>query len=171
MPSAAYPAGVDEAALTVLLGAVMLVGLAGVVVPVLPGTGLVLVAGIAWAALVVDGGVTRWLVVGVMAVLFTVGTVLKYALPGRQMKGSLPRPTLLLAAVGAVVGFFLLPPLGLLVGGFVGVYLGETSRLGPGGDAWRSTLQVLRAVGLGMLAELGAAVLMVGIWLLGVLLV
>jgi uncharacterized protein len=168
---AAYPARVDDTALTVLLGVVMLVGVAGVVVPVLPGTGLVLGAGIAWAVLVVDGGVTRWLVVGVMAVLFTVGTVMKYALPGRHMSGSLPRRTLALAAVGAVVGFFLLPPLGLLVGGVVGVYLGEASRLGPGGDAWRSTVQVLKAVGLGVLAELVAAVLMVGTWLLGLLLV
>ncbi len=160
----------DDTALTVLLGLVMLVGLAGVVLPVLPGTLLVLGAGIAWAVLVVDGGATRWVVVGVMAVLFLVGTVLKYALPGRRLQGTLPRRTVLLAAVGAVVGFVLLPPLGLLLGGVAGTYVGEVSRLGAGAEARRSTVRVLKAIGVGVLAELTAGVLMVGTWLLGVLL-
>jgi uncharacterized protein len=157
--------------LTVLVGLTMLVGLIGVVVPVLPGTALILAAAFAWALLVVDGGATRWVVIGVMAVLFVVGTVLKYALPGRRLQGSLPRRTLLLAGVGAVLGFFLLPPLGLLLGGVAGVYLGEAQRLGPGAPARRSTVQVLKAVGVGILAELTAAVLMVGTWLLGLLVV
>jgi uncharacterized protein len=157
--------------LTVLVGLTMLVGLVGVVVPVLPGTALILAAAFAWALLVVDGGATRWVVFGVMAVLFVVGTVLKYALPGRRLQGSLPRRTLLLAGVGAVLGFFLLPPLGLLLGGVAGVYLGEAQRLGPGAPARRSTVQVLKAVGVGILAELTAAVLMVATWLLGLLVV
>jgi uncharacterized protein len=160
----------DDTVLTVLLGLAMLVGLFGIVVPVLPGTALVLGAGIAWAAFVADGG-GAWAVVGVMAVLFVVGTVMKYALPGRQMKGSLPRRTVLLAAAGAVVGFFLLPPLGLLIGGVVGTYLGEASRLGHGPQARQSTGRVLKAVGLGMLAELVAGVLMVLTWLLGLMVV
>jgi uncharacterized protein len=156
---------------TVLLGLTMLVGMLGVVVPVLPGTLLILAAGFTWALLVVDGGTTRWAVVGVMTVLFALGTVLKYALPGRRLKGSLPRRTMLLAGLGAVVGFFLLPPLGLLLGGVLGVYVGEAQRLGPGAPARRSTVQVLKAVGVGILAELAAAVLMVGTWLIGLLVV
>ena len=154
---------------TALVGLVMLVGLAGVLVPLLPGTALVLAAGIGWAALVVDGGSTRWVVVAVMAALFVAGLVLKYALPGRHLVGSLPRRTLLLGAAGAAVGFFLLPPLGLLIGGVAGVYLAEVQR--DRRTAWRSTVQVLKAVGLGVLAELTAAVLMVGTWLVGVILV
>jgi uncharacterized protein YqgC (DUF456 family) len=154
---------------TFLLALVMLVGLVGVVVPLLPGTALVLAAGVAWAALVVDGGTTRWLVVAVMAALFLVGLVLKYALPGRQLAGSLPRRTLLLGAVGAGVGFVLLPPLGLLLGGVLGVYVAEAQRHRAG--AWRSTVQVLRAVGIGILAELTAGVLMIATWLVGVVLV
>ena len=154
-----------------LVGLAMLVGLVGVVVPVLPGTALILAAGVAWALLVVDDGATRWVVVAALAVLFVVGAVLKYALPGRRLKGQLPRRTLLVAGVGALVGLFLLPPFGLLLGGVGGAYLAETQRLGPGAEAWRSTVGVLKAVGLGVLAELTAAVLMVGTWLLGLVLV
>ena len=156
---------------TVLVGLVMLVGLVGVLLPLLPGTALILAAGVGWAVLVVEEGTTRWVVVGAMTVLLLGGMVLKYALPGRSMAGRLPRRTLALGAVGAGVGFVLLPPLGLLLGGTLGVYLAEAQRSSDRGEAWRSTLQVLKAVGLGMLAELTAGVLMVGTWLLGVWLV
>ena len=152
---------------SVLIGLVMLVGLIGVVVPVLPGTALVLAAGVAWAALVVQTGVARWVVVAVMAGLFVAGLVLKYALPGRRLAGELPRSTLLLAGAGAVVGFVVLPPLGLLLGGVAGTYLAESRRLGAGPEARRSTVRVLRAVGIGVLAELTAGVAMVATWLVG----
>lgn len=150
-----------------LVGLVMLVGLVGVVVPVLPGTALVLAAGVAWATLVVEDGTGRWVVVGVMAALFVAGLVAKVALPGRRLSGSLPRATLLAAGAGAVLGLLLLPPLGLLLGGVAGTYLAESRRLGAGPEARRSTAQVLRAVGVGVLAELAAGVLMVATWLVG----
>jgi hypothetical protein len=47
------------------------------------------------------------------------------------------------------------------------VYVAEARRHGNGPEARRSTVQVLKAVGLGILAELTAAVLMVGTWLVG----
>lgn len=153
-----------------LVAFVMVVGLVGVFVPGLPGTFLILAAGLAWALLVESQGSGRWVVVGVMAVLFVVGAVAKYALPGRRLSGQLPRSTLLLGAGGAVVGLVLLPPFGLVLGGVLGVYLAEVRRLGPGPPARRSTVEVLKAVGLGMLAELTAGVLMVGTWVVGVVL-
>ena len=150
-----------------LIGLVMLVGLVGVVVPVLPGTALVLAAGVAWATLVVDDGTGRWVVVGIMTALFVAGLVLKVALPGRRMSGELPRSTLLLTGVGAAVGVVVLPPLGLLLGAVVGTYVAEARRLGPGAPARASTLRVLKAIGLGVLAELTAALLMIATWLVG----
>jgi uncharacterized protein len=152
----------------VLVGLAMLVGLVGVVVPVLPGSLLVLASGVVWALVVVDHGSVRWTVVAVMAVLFVVGLVAKVVLPGRRLSGRLPRSTLVVAAVAAAVGFFLLPPLGLLVGGVLGAYLAEVRRLGFGEQSWRSTVEVLTAVGISVLVELTAAVLMVATWLVGV---
>jgi uncharacterized protein len=152
---------------TALVGLAMLVGLVGVVLPVLPGTLLILAAGIAWAVLVAESGTGRWVVVGVMAVLFVLGAVAKYALPGRRLSGQLPRSTLMSGGLGAVVGFVVLPPLGLLIGGVLGTYLAEVRRVGPGPQARRSTVEVLKAIGLGILAELTAGVLMVATWLVG----
>lgn len=149
----------------VLVGLAMLVGLVGVVVPLLPGTALVLAAGVVWAVMSEADG--RWLVVTVMTALFLAGFAAKYALPGRRLSGQLPRRTLVHGGFGALVGFFLLPPLGLLVGGVAGTYLAEAARVGHGPQARASTVHVLKAVGLGLLAELTAGVLMVGVWLLG----
>jgi len=101
---------------TLLVGLVMLVGLVGVLLPLLPGTALILAAGAGWAVLVVGEGTARWVVVAVMALLLAVGMVLKYALPGRRLQGQLPRRTLLIAGVAAVAGLFLLAvPLVLLL--------------------------------------------------------
>ncbi len=152
---------------SLLVGVVMVVGLFGVVIPLLPGTALILAAGLAWALLVVEEGSGRWVVVGIMAALFLGGFALKYALPGKRLSGQLPRTTLLYGGVAAVVGFFLFPPFGLLIGGVVGVYVGEARRYGNGPEARRGTVQVLQAVGLGILAELTAAVLMIATWLGG----
>jgi len=147
----------------------MVVGLLGVVVPLLPGTALILAAGVAWAVLVQEDGTGRWVVVAVMTALLVAGIAAKYALPSKRLAGRLPRSTLLAGGVGAVVGFLLLPPLGLVLGGVAGVYLAEARRVGGGAQARRSTGQVLQAVGLGILAELTAGLLMVGTWLVGVL--
>jgi uncharacterized membrane protein YeaQ/YmgE (transglycosylase-associated protein family) len=103
-----------------------------------------------------------------MAALFVVGLVAKYALPGRRLAGRLPRSTLVVGAVGAVVGLVVLPPVGFLVGGVVGVYLAEVQRVGFGVESRRSTVAVLGAIGVGVLAELTAGVLMVATWLVAV---
>jgi uncharacterized protein YqgC (DUF456 family) len=142
---------------------VMVVGVVGVVVPVLPGLLLVWAAGLFWAW--ADGGGWRWGVAAVLTVLAVAGTVAKYALPARRAatEGA-PRTTLLLAAAGALVGAFVIPVLGLVVGGVGVLYLAELRRLGDGRTAWSSTRATLVAVGIGMLVELVTAVLMVATW-------
>ena len=68
---------------TELLVAVLIaVGIAGIIVPVLPGTLLVLAAILVWALEV--GTSTGWLVLAVCAVLLIGGSVVKYLVPGRR---------------------------------------------------------------------------------------
>lgn len=153
-----------------LIALVMLVGVVGVLVPVLPGLALVWLAGLVWVWL--DGaGPVRIAVGFLLTLLLVVGTVAKYALPARSATGAgAPRSTLLLGAAGAVVGFFLIPVVGAVVGGVGAVFLAELARLPDARAAWRSTWAVLRAVGIGMLVELATALLMVGTWTIAVLL-
>ena len=152
---------------TELLVAVLIaVGIAGIIVPVLPGTLLVLAAILVWALEV--GTSTGWLVFAVCATLLVGGSVVKYLVPGRRLKASgVPHRTLLVGALLAFVGFFVIPLVGMFVGFVLGVYVAERARVGAAG-AWPSTLGALRAVGVSILIELVAAFLAALTWVVGV---
>jgi uncharacterized protein YqgC (DUF456 family) len=150
-----------------LVGAAVLVGLVGVVVPVLPGSVLVLGAVLVWAA--VTGTVAGWGVLALVTVLLATGAVVKYVVPGRRLRTEgVPHRTLVLGGVVGVVGFFVVPLVGLVLGFVVGVYLSELQRVGRD-RAWRSTRAALRAVGVSVLIELTAALAAAGTWLVGAL--
>lgn len=158
-----------EIGVLLLLGLAMAVGLVGIVVPVVPGLLLVAAVAVTWAVL--EGGPGAWVVVAVMLVVLALGTIAKYVLPGRTLKeAGAPWSTLGLGAVGAIVGFFVIPVVGLLVGGVLGVWLGELHRLRDGRAAWRSSWATLKAIGIGLLLELAAGLVAVMIWVAGVLL-
>lgn len=149
----------------VLVALVILVGLVGVVVPVLPGTALVAAAVVVWA--LDTGGRTAWLVCGVALAVLLAGALLKYAVPGRRLtEAGVPARTLWVGAGLGVVGFFVVPVLGLFLGFVLGVYLAERSRLGEA--AWPSTVAALRAVGLSILIELVAGLVAAATWVAGV---
>ncbi len=148
-----------------VVGLVVLVGLVGVVVPLLPGTLLVGGAVAVWA--LEDGSTTAWVCAGVALALLAAGGIVKYAVPGKRLKGSgVPTSTVLHGAALAVVGFFVVPVLGLFLGFVLGVYLAEVRRLGSQ-RAWPATRAALSAVGLSVLIELVAGMLAALVWLGG----
>ncbi|MGA8245420.1 MAG: DUF456 domain-containing protein [Nocardioides sp.] len=149
----------------IVCGVLVVVGIFGTVVPVLPGTALVWVGILLWASL--TGSTAGWVVLGLATACLVVGAVVKYAVPGRRLKAAVPASTLVSGGVGAVVGFFLIPLVGALVGFPVGIYLAERVRVGAAG-AWPSTRAALGAVGIGILIELLAALLATAVWVVGV---
>ena len=151
----------------VLVGIAIAVGLIGILVPILPGSALILLAVLLWAVEIGSG--TGWLVFGVAAAFLVVGTVVKYAVPGRQLKDAgIPASTQWTGVALAVPGFFVIPVVGAFVGFVLGVYLAERRRLGPGA-AGPSTWSALRAVGVSLLIELTAGILAAAAWVAGVL--
>lgn len=152
--------------LEVLVGVAVLIGVLGTLVPVLPGGALVVAAVLVWA--LDTGGPRAWTVLAVVAALVASGAVVKYVVPGRRLQeAGIPSATLWTGAGVGVVGFFVLPLVGLPVGFVLGVYLAEHRRLGAD-RAWPSTRAALRAVGLAVAIELAAALLAAGTWLVGV---
>lgn len=150
-----------------VVGLAIVVGLVGIVLPVLPGTIVILVAVVVWAS--ETGGTTAWVVAAVATVLLATGAVVKFLVPGRQLKAAVPTSTLLAGAAAAVVGFVVIPVVGLLVGFPVGIYLAERHRVGAGA-AWPSTRAALRAMGVSILIELLVGVLAALTWGVGVVL-
>jgi|SRR4051794_19598159 uncharacterized protein YqgC (DUF456 family) len=156
---------------TVLAGLLIVVGLVGVVVPMLPGLLLVVVGIGVWA--VPRGDALGWTVLGVAVAVAALGTVAKYALPGARMRAAgVPGRTLLAGGVLGIVGFFVVPVVGLLLGFVLGVYLAELARLGrnrsghdaPDQRAWPSTRKALAAVGWSVLIELAAGLVATAVW-------
>jgi hypothetical protein len=154
-------------ALELLVALVILVGLVGIVVPVLPGSILILGAVLVWT--VSEGSGTAWTVFALAATVLVVGAVVKYVLPGRGLRTSgVPNRTIMLGGLLGIVGFFVVPVVGLVVGFMLGVYLAETRRVGRH-LAWPSTVAALKAVGLSVLVELVAGLLATGVWAVGAL--
>ncbi|HET7197009.1 MAG TPA: DUF456 domain-containing protein, partial [Nocardioides sp.] len=99
----------------VVVGIAIAVGLIGILVPVLPGSALILVAILLWALEL--GSATGWAVFAVAAAFLVVGTVVKYVVPGRQLKDAgIPASTQWTGVALAVPGFFVIPVVGAFVG-------------------------------------------------------
>jgi uncharacterized protein YqgC (DUF456 family) len=153
----------NPAGLTALAGLIIVVGLVGVVVPFLPGLPLVWGGVLLWSLGRHDG--VGWTTLAAATVLLLAGTVVKYLLPGRRLReAGVPMSSMLLGGLLGVVGFFVIPVIGALLGFVLGVYLAQRMRLGGGGAAWPSTRSTLAAVGWSIAIELLAGLLIAATW-------
>ena len=138
-------------------GALIVLGLVGIVVPVIPGTLLIGAAMVAWAA--ITGGSIAWTAAGIAVILLGLGFVVKFAVPHRRLKDAgVPPSTIIVGAIVGVIGFFVIPVVGLFIGFIGGVWLAEARRLGAP-RAWPSTKAALMATGLSLLIELTSGLL------------
>jgi uncharacterized protein len=154
-------------AVTVLAGVLIVIGIVGVVIPAVPGTILVWSGVLVWAVFN-DGGPARWTILALATFLAVLGLVTKYLLPGRSMRQTgVPARALVAGGACAIVGFFVVPVVGLFLGFLAGVFLAEWARLSRPRLAWSSTLQAMKAVGFSMLIELFFALVIAGVWIFG----
>lgn len=160
--------GDSDTVITLLSGIAILVGVIGVVIPLLPGLALCWGGVLVWAVFAAQGW-GRWVVLAIATALGAAGIITKYAWPGRNLKRSeVPNSSLLAGGLLAIVGFFLIPFFGLFIGFVLGVWLAEGARLGDLRAAWPSTREALKATGLAMLVELATGLLISATWLVGV---
>lgn len=147
----------------VLSGALIVVGMAGTVLPALPGTALVL-AGIVLGAWIDDFTRVSGLTVAVIAVLAVLAWVLDYVagLLGAQKAGA-SRQALVGAALGTVVGLFM-GLVGVLFMPLVGAAIGEYLARRDHGQALKVGTATWLGIMAGLLAKVVLAFMMVGIF-------
>ena len=147
----------------VLSGALIVVGMAGTVLPALPGTALVL-AGIVLGAWIDDFTRVSGLTVAVIAVLAVLAWVLDYVagLLGAQKAGA-SRQALVGAALGTVVGLFM-GLVGVLFMPLVGAAIGEYLARRDHGQALKVGTTTWLGIMAGLLAKVVLAFMMVGIF-------
>lgn len=151
----------------IVVAILLAIGVAGVLVPIIPGTIVILGGLLLWA---VDlSSTSAWVVFAIAAAVLALGAVVKFVVPSRRLKAAgVPRSTMVIAGVVGIAGFFIIPVIGLFLGFVLGLYAAERSRLGAEAAA-PATKHALKAVGLSILIELTTALLAVATWGVGVL--
>ncbi|MFC7594291.1 DUF456 domain-containing protein [Terrabacter sp. GCM10028922] len=145
----------------------MLVGTVGIVVPVLPGLLVVWGATLVWAFERQDG--PGWFVFAIATLLYAVGLVSQYLVPGRRMRSAgVEGGVVAVALAVAVVGFFVVPVVGAPLGFVLAVYLLERVKHREHVAARRATLEAIRAVALNIGIELVTAFAIIATWAVAV---
>ncbi|GAA4892175.1 DUF456 domain-containing protein [Tessaracoccus lubricantis] len=141
-------------------GALALVGLAGIVVPVLPGSLAIGIGALVWA--IWGGSSWGWVAFGIAAVLLVIGAVSSWLLTGRSLQQrEVPKWPVVVGVVAGIVGVFVLPGFGLPIGFVLGLLLAEWYRLRDFRQAVATSLATVKALGLGILVELACAMVAV----------
>lgn len=159
-----------DSIVVVLIGLAMAVGLIGTLLPLLPGLPII------WAAALVYGMVESFK--GAGAVTFTLITVLAVAgiaaglvLPHQRVASrGAPVSTVGAGVALGIIGFFVIPVVGLVVGAVGGVLLAERARTGDWATAWTTTKDLLVGFGIGVAVEFAAGLAMIICWVAWVLL-
>ena len=151
----------------VLVALAIAVGLVGILVPLLPGTVLVFGAILVWA--LVERTTVGWVTLGVVAAVLAATLLVKYLWPMRRMK-SADVGTLSLVAGGVlgIIGFFVVPVVGLVIGFVLGVYLAELAKRHDQRVAWTSTVHAIKGVALSVGVELAGGLLATVAWVVAV---
>ncbi|MEO6714795.1 MAG: DUF456 domain-containing protein [Mycobacteriales bacterium] len=154
----------DSGTVTALVAITMVAGLVGTLLPFLPGLVLILVAAILYGLSEGFGGIGSVAMVVIVG-LFVVGSLVSLVFARRSAaRGGAPTTSMLVAAVGGVVGMFVIPFFGFVPGAIVGLVLAERSRLGQWSAAWRVTLHAAKGYLLGMLVEAACGAAMFATW-------
>ena len=154
--------------LTVAVGLMMLVGLIGIAVPVLPGLLVVWAAVLLWASQAQTAA--GWVVLAIATALavkvrFPLAVPPAWSAPARGRRHDVHHRG---RAALAVVGFFVIPVVGAFLGFALGIYLAERIKQGTHAAAWPSTKHALKAIGLSMGIELLTGLAIAGTWVIGV---
>jgi uncharacterized protein len=152
----------------VLVGVAIFAGLIGIVVQVLPGAVLVLGGILVWA--IMTGGTQAWVVFGVAAVAIAIAEVLQWILAGKHMrKAEVPVLTLAVGGIAGIIGFFVIPVLGLFLF-FVGaIFLLEWLRRKDVSAAWGATKAALQATLITIGVQLVGSLVATGAWVIGLI--
>ena len=154
----------DDTALLIVVAAAMAVGVAGTVVPFVPGLGLVWLAALGYG-LAAGFGVAGFIAFLIITALAVGGIAAGVVLPHRAARGGgATSLSLTLGAAMAVIGFFVVPVIGLPLGGVLGIFVGEMLRTRDVSIAWRATSATLKGFGLGTLAQVAFGLVMVSVW-------
>ena len=144
---------------------VLLTGLLGTIFPILPGILLM------WAAVVGYGFVAGFDALGIGVIVIVtaltgLSVVLGIKLPKEAAEeAGASRKAQWASVLGAIIGFFVIPVVGVVVGAVAGIALAEYQDKSDWSVAWQSTKGVLKGMGWAALAQFVIGVAILVVWL------
>jgi hypothetical protein len=159
-------ANIGQIALQVLTLSIMLVGLFGLLIPIIPGLVIIwvaalifgLISGFQWVGGVLFGVITLLMVIGNLADNFMMGA-------GARQKGA-SWLSIGVALVAAVIGTLFWPPFGGLLVALVGVFIVELIRLREMRKAWDSLRGMASGCGWSIAVRFLIGMIMIFWWII-----
>lgn len=145
-----------EAVTTGAAALLLVVGVLGTIIPILPGSLLTIGTLLVWAWVL--GSTASWTAGLIGIALAVVGMSASAILTGRKMRREqIPRGPVIIGVIVGVVGMFIVPVVGLFLGFALGLLLAEYARRKDLSAAWRSSVEAMKSMGFGMLLECACA--------------
>ncbi|CAM3175047.1 hypothetical protein PSET11_00795 [Arthrobacter ulcerisalmonis] len=158
----------SDTVVTILCGIAIAVGVAGTIIPVLPGSILIGASLLAWA-IWGGAGTAGWVVFAIGMAFVVAGMTASAVLTGRKLKQhAIPGRSVLVGLALGLVGMFVIPVVGLFIGFALGLLISELIRTHAPRKALTGSWAALKATGVGMLVECGLATLAASTWVIGV---
>lgn len=150
--------------ITVIAAIIMIIGMCGTLLPLLPGMILMWVTGLGYGYFVGFGSVGTVVMV-ILTILLLVSFAAGVLIPKKAAdQAGVSWITQLGGVAGAIIGFFVIPVVGVVVGGLAGVLLIEYLDHDDLPAAWASTKQVALGVGIAALAQFALGIVAMFAW-------
>ena len=148
---------------------VMLVGVAGAIIPGIPSTPIVWAAAVLHRLYFGDGASASWMMISVMGVVMLFSLLMDFvaSMIGARKLGA-TRRGVLGAVVGGIIGIFFSLP-GILLGPFIGALIFELSAGRKLGESAKSGLGATLGLLAGALGKMACCVAMIVLFTFGVL--
>jgi uncharacterized protein len=145
----------------------MLVGLFGLIIPILPGLVIIWIAALGYGVFA-GFDTLGWIMFAVISMLMITGELAEHVLMGtRAHKEGAPWWVVLIALAAAIAGIFVVPILGGILAGMLALFGIEWLRSKEAKKALASIRGLLIGFTLGFAARFAAGLAMIGSWCIG----
>jgi uncharacterized protein len=163
--------GIALFALQTVTLAVMMVGLLGLIIPILPGLTIIWISALVYWLVI---GIT-WpsgIALGIMTIMMLGGNIIDNVFMGASARVTGASWLAIgIALMAGIIGSIAYPPFGGLIAALLALFIYEFIRLKDVKKAWQSTLGLARGCGWAALVRGLIGIIMIGMWLLVVFLI
>jgi len=155
----------NELALNLIVLGVMLFGLLALLIPIIPGIIIIWLAALVYG--IIAGFGTAGTIIFILLTLMALGSIVmdEVIIGASSRAHGASWIAILVAVVAGIIGTFVLPPFGGLLGALIGIFIVEIIRVKDLRTALHSTRGVAIGCGGAVLAKMALGVIMIGMWL------